>query len=215
MVRFDPHTSEPRRRLHANGAELVQGLGEPKSPDVQGRARIEAARGRNCTAGIRTSARERDERWSGVSQLASGEQLGSGGEGLRFHCTELPNILAKRSYVLSLRVMRIIEGLAGRLASIRRAHRRSVHRHQSLGQDPACERLMSVPGAGPIISSAMVGAIGNGAASDMANLPRSRCLKKPEIIGCAFSENQDWKMAHLLCVATLQLFNKFCVTCGR
>ena len=31
-------------------------------------------------------------------------------------------------------------------------------------QDPACERLMSVPGIGPIISSAMVAAIGNGAA---------------------------------------------------
>jgi len=31
------------------------------------------------------------------------------------------------------------------------------------GQDPACERLMTVPGIGPIISSAMVTAIGNGA----------------------------------------------------
>jgi transposase len=30
-------------------------------------------------------------------------------------------------------------------------------------QDPACERLMTVPGIGPIISSAMVAAIGNGA----------------------------------------------------
>jgi transposase len=32
-------------------------------------------------------------------------------------------------------------------------------------QDPACERLMSVLGIGPIISSAMVAAIGNGAAT--------------------------------------------------
>jgi transposase len=30
--------------------------------------------------------------------------------------------------------------------------------------DPACDRLMTVPGIGPIISSAMVAAIGNGAA---------------------------------------------------
>ena len=30
-------------------------------------------------------------------------------------------------------------------------------------EDPACERLMTVPGIGPIISSAMVAAIGNGA----------------------------------------------------
>jgi transposase len=29
-------------------------------------------------------------------------------------------------------------------------------------QDPACERLMTVPGIGPIISSAMVAAIGSG-----------------------------------------------------
>jgi transposase len=29
-------------------------------------------------------------------------------------------------------------------------------------KDPACERLMTVPGIGPIISSAMVAAIGNG-----------------------------------------------------
>ena len=31
-------------------------------------------------------------------------------------------------------------------------------------QDPACDRLMTVPGIGPIISSATVAAIGNGAA---------------------------------------------------
>jgi hypothetical protein len=31
-----------------------------------------------------------------------------------------------------------------------------------LDQDPACERLMTVPGIGPIVSSAMVAAIGNG-----------------------------------------------------
>jgi transposase len=31
-------------------------------------------------------------------------------------------------------------------------------------EDPACERLMTVPGIGPIISSATVAAIGNGAA---------------------------------------------------
>jgi transposase len=29
-------------------------------------------------------------------------------------------------------------------------------------KDPACDRLMSVPGIGPIISSAMVAAIGSG-----------------------------------------------------
>jgi transposase len=33
-------------------------------------------------------------------------------------------------------------------------------------QDPACERLMTVPGIGAIISSAMVAAIGNGVVRD-------------------------------------------------
>jgi hypothetical protein len=61
-------------------------------------------------------------------------------------------------------------------------------------QDPACERLMSVPGIGPIISSAMVAATGNGAASYMANLPRSPYLKKPEFQG--------------LCIGWLRLFRK-------
>jgi hypothetical protein len=61
-------------------------------------------------------------------------------------------------------MMRIIEELAGDWHRLERAHRRPVHRHQSLAdQDPACERLMTVPGIGPIISSAMVAAIGNGA----------------------------------------------------
>jgi len=40
------------------------------------------------------------------------------------------------------------------------------------GQDPACERLMTVPSIGPIISSPMVAAIGNGA----VQRTRLRCL---------------------------------------
>jgi transposase len=42
-----------------------------------------------------------------------------------------------------------IEGLSGEIEAIAR-------------QDAGCERLMSVPGVGPIISSAMVAAIGSG-----------------------------------------------------
>jgi transposase len=55
-------------------------------------------------------------------------------QGLRFLRAELPGILARRCDVLSPRMVRLIEDL----------------------------RLMSVPGIGPIISSAMVAAIGNG-----------------------------------------------------
>jgi len=60
-------------------------------------------------------------------------------------------------------MVRVIEGLAG-------DWRRLDQRVESLSdeieavarQDAGCERLMSVPGIGPIISSAMVAAIGTG-----------------------------------------------------
>ena len=76
---------------------------------------------------------------------------------------ELPRILATPPDVLSPRMVRIIEDLAG-------DWRRLDERVQNLSneieavahQDAGCERLMSVPGVGPIISSAMVAAIGTG-----------------------------------------------------
>src|ERR1700745_3732836 len=84
-------------------------------------------------------------------------------QGLRFLRAELPGILATRTDVLSPRMVRIledlsadwrrldarIEGLTGEIETLAR-------------QDQHCERLMSVPGIGPIISSAMVAAIGTG-----------------------------------------------------
>jgi len=60
--------------------------------------------------------------------------------------------------------MRVIEELAG---DWRRLDERIDGLSQEIEalarQDPACERLMTVPGIGPIISSAVVAAIGNGA----------------------------------------------------
>ena len=86
-------------------------------------------------------------------------------QGPRFLRTELPNILANRSDVLSPRMMRIIEELAGDWHRLdERIEGLSTDIKALADQDPACERLMSVPGIGPIISSAMVVAIGNGAA---------------------------------------------------
>ena len=84
-------------------------------------------------------------------------------QGLRFLRTELPGILATRCEVLSARMVRLIEDLAG-------DWRRLDERIEGLSgeifalarQDAGCERLMSVPGIGPIISSAMVAAIGAG-----------------------------------------------------
>jgi transposase len=60
--------------------------------------------------------------------------------------------------------MRIIEDLAGDWRRLdERIEGLSTDIETLARQDAACERLMTVPGIGPIISSAMVAAIGNGA----------------------------------------------------
>jgi transposase len=84
-------------------------------------------------------------------------------QGQRFLRIALPEILATRVDVLSLRMTRVIEDLTG-------DWRRLDERIESLSdeieavarQDAGCERLMSVPGIGPIVSSAMVAAVGSG-----------------------------------------------------
>jgi transposase len=84
-------------------------------------------------------------------------------QGLRFLRLELPGILAKRCDVLSPCMVRIIEGLAGDWHQLDERIAGVTSNIEALAaQDPACERLMTVPGIGPIISSAMVAAIGNG-----------------------------------------------------
>jgi transposase len=84
-------------------------------------------------------------------------------QGLRFLRTELPGILAKRSDVLSPRMMGLIEDLAGDWRRLdERIETLSTDITRLVEQDPACERLMTVPGIGPIISTATVAAIGTG-----------------------------------------------------
>src|SRR3981189_1257049 len=92
-------------------------------------------------------------------------------QGLPSLRSELPGILATRTDMLSPRMLRIIEDLAGdwrRLDERIEGESRAV---QTLArQEKACERLMTGPceglmpvrGSGPIISSAMVAAIGTG-----------------------------------------------------
>jgi len=84
-------------------------------------------------------------------------------QGHHFLRAELPRILAAPANVLSPRMMRMIEELA---LDWRRLDERieglSDQIDQLAKQDAGCERLMSIPGVGPIISSAMVAAIGSG-----------------------------------------------------
>jgi transposase len=59
-------------------------------------------------------------------------------------------------------MMRIVEDLAGDWRRLdERIEGLSSEITRLVEQDPACERLMTVPGIGPIISSAMVAAIGS------------------------------------------------------
>jgi len=84
-------------------------------------------------------------------------------QGLRFLRTELPGILAMRTDVLSPRMLSIIEDLAGDWRRLdERIEGLSGEIEALARQDLACARLMTVPGIGPIISSAMVAAIGTG-----------------------------------------------------
>jgi transposase len=84
-------------------------------------------------------------------------------QGLRFLRAELPGILAKRSDVLSPRMLRVIEDLAGDWRRLDERIEGLSGEIEALAQhDQACVRLMTVPGIGPIISSAMVAAIGTG-----------------------------------------------------
>ena len=84
-------------------------------------------------------------------------------QGQRFLRAELPRILAAPPEVLSPRMVHLIEGLA-------EDWRRLDERIDCLSgeitalarQDAGCKQLVSVPGIGPIISSAMVAAIGTG-----------------------------------------------------
>ena len=84
-------------------------------------------------------------------------------QGLRYLRAELPRLLAAPPDVLSPRMVGVIEGLA---EDWRRLDERIEHLSGEITalahQDAGCKRLVSVPGIGPIISSAMVAAIGTG-----------------------------------------------------
>ena len=79
--------------------------------------------------------------------------------------SQLPRILASPPEVLSPRMANIIAGLA---EDWRRLDARIECLSDEIAalarEDIGCQRLMSIPGVGPIISSAMVAAIGTGEA---------------------------------------------------
>ena len=81
---------------------------------------------------------------------------------LRFLRRQLPDILAN---VPSPRMVRIITDLAGDWRQLDERIETVTNEIETLAKsDDNCRRVMTVPGIGPIISSAMVAAIGSGAA---------------------------------------------------
>jgi len=83
-------------------------------------------------------------------------------QGQRFLRAELPRILATPP-VLSPRMVRVIEDLTGDWRRLDERIEDLTSEIEAVArQEAGCERLMSVPGIGPIISSAMVAAIGTG-----------------------------------------------------
>ena len=109
-------------------------------------------------------------------------------QGLRFLRQQLPDILAKRTDVLSPRMVRIVTDLAGDWRQLDERIETVTDEIETLAKsDDNCRRVMTVPGIGPIISSAMVAAIGSGAAfarkRDIRHgsaLCRSRCRPETE-----------------------------------
>ncbi|HWL73096.1 MAG TPA: IS110 family transposase, partial [Burkholderiaceae bacterium] len=84
-------------------------------------------------------------------------------QGYRFLRAGLPSILATPADMLSPRMARIIDGLANDWRRLdERIEGLSAEIEVLAREDASCERVMSVPGIGPIISTAMVAAIGTG-----------------------------------------------------
>jgi transposase len=84
-------------------------------------------------------------------------------QGLRHLRTELPRILATPTDVLSPRMLRLIEDLTSDWHYLDKHIEALSDEIEALAQrESACDRLMTVPGIGPIVSSAMVAAIGTG-----------------------------------------------------
>jgi hypothetical protein len=114
-------------------------------------------------------------------------------QGIGFLRTELPTILATRTDALSPRMLRVIEELAGDWRRLDQRIEGLTGEIEALArQDQACSRLMTVPGIGPIISSAMVARYratfrdwcACSTAQCGAKRPRPARLKRPAPTGC-------------------------------
>jgi transposase len=86
-------------------------------------------------------------------------------QGYRFLQAALPDILSRETELLSPRMVRMLADLSGDWRHLDDRLEVVTDEIEALAKaDEACQRMMTVPGIGPIIASAMVSAIGDGAA---------------------------------------------------
>ncbi len=88
-------------------------------------------------------------------------------QGARFVQAALPDILGRDAEHLSPRMVQVIADLSADLRYLNERIDAVTAEIETLAKaDDACQRMMTVPGIGPIIASAMVSAVGDGAAFD-------------------------------------------------
>ena len=86
-------------------------------------------------------------------------------QGARFLQTALPDILGRHAELLSLRRVQVIGDLNADLRHLNARLDTLTDEIETLAKaHDACQRRLTVPGIGPIIASAMVSAVGDGAA---------------------------------------------------
>ena len=86
-------------------------------------------------------------------------------QGVRFLRAALPDVLGRHAELLSPRMVRGIAELSGDLRHLDERLDDVTTEIETLAKaDDTCQRMMTVPGIGPVISSAMVSAVGDGAA---------------------------------------------------
>ena len=86
-------------------------------------------------------------------------------QGARFLQAALPDILGRHAELLSPRMVQMIADLSADLRHLNeRLEAVTAEIETRAKADEACQRMMTVPGIGPIIASAMVSTVGDGAA---------------------------------------------------
>lgn len=86
-------------------------------------------------------------------------------QGRAYLARVLPGVLSEPTPVVSERMRGLLTGLWTEWKALDVEISRTTREIETLAMyDPACQRLTSIPGVGPVIATALVAAIGNGAA---------------------------------------------------